>query len=87
MDSLSSHKTSGVREAIEAVHASWLYLPPHSPDFNPIESMWSKVIQPLRGPAARNSRTQFKAIGHAPRSVTLEECRGFSRGCGNSATQ
>ncbi len=50
MDNLSSHTTAGVREAIEAVDASLLYLPPYSPDFNPIESMWSKATRSLRGP-------------------------------------
>ena len=56
MDNLSSHKTAGVREEIEAAEASLLYLPPYSPDFNPIESMGSKVKQSLRSAAARNSR-------------------------------
>ncbi len=87
MDNLSSHKTAGVREAIEAVDASLLYLPPYSPDFNPIESMWSKVKQSLRGAAARTSRTLLKAIGDALRTVTLDDCRGFFQGCGYTATQ
>ena len=55
MDNLSSHKTVGVWEAIEPGGASLLYRPPYSPDFNPIESMGSKVKQSLRGVAARNS--------------------------------
>ncbi len=87
MDKLSSHKAAGVREAIEAVGASLLYLPPYSPDLNPIEAMWSKVKQSLRGAAARTSRTLFKAIGDALRSVTLDDCRGFFQGCGYIATQ
>ena len=87
MDNLSSHKTVGVREAIEAVDASLLYLPPYSPDLNPIEAMWSKVKQSLRGAAARNSRTLLKAIGDALRTVTLQDCQGFFRGCGYPATQ
>ena len=87
MDNLSSHKTAGVREAIEAVDGSLLYLPPYSPDFNPIEAMWSKVKQSLRGAAARNSRTLLKAIGEALRTVTLQDCQGFFRGCGYTATQ
>jgi len=87
MDNLSVHKTAGVREAIEAVEASLLYLPPYSPDFNPIEAMWSKVKQSLRAAAARTSRTLLTAIGEALRSVTLEDCRGFFQGCGYTATQ
>ena len=43
MDNLATHKVAGVREAIEAVGARLLYLPPYSPDFNPIENMWSKI--------------------------------------------
>ena len=87
MDNLSPHKTAGVREAIEAVGASLLYLPPYSPDFNPIEAMGSKVKQSLRGAAARTSRTLLQAIGDALRSITLDDCRGFFRGCGYVATQ
>jgi transposase len=87
MDNLSSHKTAGVREAVEAVDASLLYLPPYSPDFNPIEAMWSKVKQSLRSAAARNSHALLKAIGNALHSVTLEDCRGFFHGCGYNATQ
>ncbi len=87
MDNLSPHKAAGVREAIEAVGASLLYLPPYSPDLNPIEAMWSKVKQSLRGAAARTSRTLIKAIGDALRSVTLDHCRGFFQGCGYVATQ
>ena len=87
MDNLSAHKAAGVREAIEAVGASLLYLPPYSPDLNPIEAMWSKVKQSLRGAAARSSRTLLTAIGDALRSVTLDDARGFFKGCGYIATQ
>ena len=66
-----------MREAIKAVGASLLYLPPHAPDLNPIEAMWSKVKQSLRGASARTSRTLFKAIGDALHSITLDNCRGF----------
>ncbi len=87
MDNLSPHKATGVREAIEARGASLLYLPPYSPDLNPIEAMWSKVKQSLRGAAARTSRALLLAIGDALRSVTLDDCRGFFNGCGYTATQ
>lgn len=87
MDNLSSHKTVGVREAIEAVDASLLYLPPYSPDLNPIEGMWSKVKQLVRGSAARTQHALYQAIGEALRSVTLGDCRGFFQGCGYTATQ
>ena len=87
MDNLSSHKAAGVREAIEAKGASLLYLPPYSPDLNPIEAMWSKVKQSLRGAAARTSHVLLRAIGDALRSVTLDDCQGFFKGCGYVATQ
>ena len=54
MDNLATHKVAGVREAIEAVGARLLYLPPYSPDFNPIENMWSKIKQALRSLSPRN---------------------------------
>src|ERR1019366_4853259 len=53
MDNLATHKIRGIVEAIEAAGARLLYLPPYSPDFNPIENMWSKIKQILRGQAAR----------------------------------
>ena len=87
MDNLSPHKAPGVREAIEAIGASLLYLPPYSPDFNPIEAMWSKAKQSLRSSAARTRNTLIKAIGDALRSITLDDCQGFFRGCGYDATQ
>ncbi len=87
MDNLSSHKAAGVREVIEARDASLLYLPPYSPDLNPIEMMWSKVKQSLRGAAARTRHALLRAIGDALRSVTLDDCRGFFKGCGYAAIQ
>ena len=55
MDNLSAHKNGGVIRTIEAAGARVLYLPPYSPDFNPIEKMWSKVKEALRAAAARGS--------------------------------
>ncbi len=54
MDNLGSHKGAGVREAIEAVGATLLYLPPYSPDFNPIEKAFSKLKALLRKAAERS---------------------------------
>ena len=53
MDNLAAHKVDGVRERIEAAGATLLYLPPYSPDFNPIEEAWSKIKQKLRPAKAR----------------------------------
>jgi transposase len=77
MDNLSAHKTPGVREAIEAEHAHLKYLPPYSPDFNPIENMWAKVKEALRSAAARTLDTLGQAVTHALGAVTGQDCRGF----------
>ena len=86
MDNLSPHKTVGVQEAIEAVGATVRYLPPYSPDFNPIEFMWSKVKQRLRSAGARTHGQLVTAVGDAMRSVTPADCRGFFAGCGYGGT-
>lgn len=82
MDNLSSHKAGGVRETIEAVDADLWYLPPYSPDYNPIEKLWSKVKAYLRRVSART----FDAIGHALaevlRTVKAGECMNYFRSCG-----
>jgi transposase len=82
MDNLQPHKASGIREAIEAAGATLLYLPPYSPDFNPIEPMWSKVKQCLRSIAARTVGALFEAVGVALSGVTPGDCLGFFHGCG-----
>jgi transposase len=87
MDNLSPHKTQGVQDAIEAAGAKLRYLPPYSPDFNPIESMWSKVKQYLRSAAARTHPRLLNAIGDALRSVSPHDCYGFFNGYGYTGTQ
>lgn len=77
MDNLSSHKASYVAEAIEAVGAEVWYLPPYSPDFNPIELMWSKVKSHLCRIAARTKQTLITAIGKALNAVTPEDLTGW----------
>ena len=77
MDNLATHKIDGVREAIEAVGAHLLYLPPYSPDFNPIENMWSKIKQRLRSLAPRTDEDLLSAAALAFASVSQTDCRGF----------
>lgn len=77
MDNLATHKVAGVREAIEGVGARLEYLPPYSPDFNPIEPMWSKVKQGLKSQEPRNARQLHKAAGAAFAAVTPANCQGF----------
>ena len=77
MDNLATHKVTGVREAIEGAGARLEYLPPYSPDFNPIEPMWSKVKQGLKSQEPRNARQLHKAAGVAFTAVTPADCQGF----------
>ena len=86
MDNLSAHKAAGVSEAIEAAGAKVLYLPPYSPDLNPIENMFSKVKQHLRAVGTRTLEAMYDAIGSALQSVTPEDCRGYFGHCGYAAT-
>ena len=59
-----------------------LYLPPYSPDFNPIEPMWSKVKEALRSAAARTAEALGEAIARAMHTVTAADCHGFFTHCG-----
>lgn len=86
MDNLSSHQVHGIVEMIEEVGARVWYLPPYSPDFNPIEQMWSKVKSCLRAHAARTPKTLLNAIGEALRKVTPDECVNYFQHCGYTAT-
>jgi len=86
LDNLQPHKAAGVRETIVAAGATLLYLPPYSPDFNPIENMWGKVKQFLRSAAARTYETLLAAIAAALRTIGVDDCVGFFRHCGYLAT-
>jgi transposase len=77
MDNLATHKVAGVRAVIEGAGARLEYLPPYSPDFNPIELMWSKVKQGLKSRAPRNARQLHKAAGAAFAAVTPADCHGY----------
>ena len=77
LDNLATHKVAGVREAIEFAGARREYLPPYSPDLNPIEHLWSQVKQGLKSRAPRTPRQLFKAAGAVFDTVTPEDCHGF----------
>jgi transposase len=83
-DNLASHKVSGVREAIEACGASLLYLPPYSPDLNPIELAFSKLKRLLRSAAERTVDALWSAIGRLLQQFTPDECANYLRHCGYS---
>jgi len=82
MDNLSAHKVAGVRSLIEARGAQLLYLPPYSPDFNPIEQAWSKLKEILRAAKARLLETLEAAIAPALAAVTADNAAAWFRHCG-----
>jgi transposase len=82
MDNLAAHKVAGILQAIEAVGCRVIYLPPYSPDFSPIEPMWSKVKQTLRTIGARTLDTLGDAITAALKTITTPDCQGYFRHCG-----
>ena len=77
MDNLSSHKSDEVREIIEAAGAILLYLPPYSPDFNPIEQAFSKLKAHLRKSAERSIPALWDRIGSILNNFSAAECRNF----------
>jgi transposase len=76
-DNLPSHKVAGVKEAIEATGASLCYLPPYSPDFNPIEKFFAKFKALLRKAARRTVDALWTQIGKLLEAVTPEECANY----------
>jgi len=79
MDNLSSHKVDGVRASIEAAGAELLYLPPYSPDLNPIEKAWSKLKQLLRSAKARTSEVLDQAITELLPQITPDNAQAWFR--------
>ena len=77
MNSLPAHKGAGVRKAIEASGARLWLLPPHSPDFNPIEHVFAKLKAVLRKAAARTIPNLWTAIATALNQLTPNECANF----------
>jgi transposase len=86
MDNLAAHKVAGVREAIQAVGASVLYLPPYSPDLNPIEQLFAKLKAMLRSAAARTKDALWTTIGQALDAFPEAECRNYLAHCGYELT-
>jgi transposase len=82
MDNLSAHKGEEVRELIEARGCELLFLPPYSPDLNPIEEAFSKLKGLLRKAQARTREALIEAMGAAISAVTAWEARGFFEHCG-----
>ena len=82
MDNLSSHKVAGVREAVEAAGATLRYLPPYSPDLNPIEQVFAKLKALLRAAAARTVETLWSTIGSLLDRFPPAECARYLAHCG-----
>ena len=81
LGNLAPHKTPGIVAAIETAGAEVWFLPPYSPDFNPIEKMWSKVTQLLRSAKARTEETLLNAIAAALQSVCSSDARSWFNSC------
>jgi transposase len=86
MDNLSAHKVDGVTEAIESVDARVLYLPPYSPDLNPIEMLFAKLKAMLRKTKPRSVDGLWKCIGKLLDTVSVEECLNYFNHDGYGAT-
>ena len=82
MDKLASHKVAGVRHAIEACGASLLYLPPYSPDLNPIEQSFAKLKALIRKAATRNREALWNAIGPLVSRFKPRECANYFANAG-----
>jgi transposase len=87
VDNLSVHKDAESREIIESFGANLAFLPPYSPDFNPIEKMWSKVKTNLRSAKARTHPGLISAIGEALSKITASDARGYFFSCGYATSQ
>lgn len=87
LDNLSAHGDKSSRRAIEEAGATVHFLPPYSPDLNPIEKMWSKVKESLRAAKARTEESLYEAIGLALEKVTAKDATGWFVSCGYTASQ
>ena len=82
MDNLTAHKGDRIRELIESAGCKLLYLPPYSPDLNPIEEAFSKIKGLLRKAGARSREALIEALGRALEAITSQDARGFFDHCG-----
>ncbi len=81
MDNLQTHHANAVKEVIENLNIKVMYLPPYSPDLNPIEKMWSKIKSILRKRKVRDFHALPKAIAYAFSKVCALDCSGWFRSC------
>jgi transposase len=86
MDNLAAHKVDGVAALIESVGATVMYLPPYSPDMNPIEQMFAKIKALLRKAMERTIDNLWQRIGALLDTVTAEECANYFSNAGYAST-
>lgn len=86
LDNLSSHKVAGVREAVAATGATLRYLPPYSPDFNPIEKLFAKLKTLLRKAAMRTTETLWNQVGQLLNCFSTNECTNYFASSGYVCT-
>ena len=86
LDNLGAHRASRIEEIAVSCGAKVLWLPPYSPDFSPIELMWSKVKAYLRKVKARTQVELEKAIAEALKTITVDDCLNWFRHCGYQVT-
>jgi transposase len=82
LDNLTSHRASRIEQIVEERGGRVLWLSPYSPDFSPIEKMWSKLKTFLRRVKARTQSELDEAIAEGLKSVTASDCRGWFKSCG-----
>ena len=82
MDNLACHRSAAVRAAIQSAGAELRFLPPYSPDFNPIEMAFSKLKASLKRRAARSVNELWEAIGEATDTFTPAECQNYFAAAG-----
>ena len=82
MDNMKSHHAKAVKDLLDSSGIRYIYLPPYSPDLNPIEKLWSKVKALLRKFKARTLEELPIAIQHAFQNVSSSDCSGWFRSCG-----
>ncbi len=87
LDNLSAHKNQETRDLIESVGAELWFLPPYSPDLNPIEKMWSKIKAILRALKARTEESLINAIAKALEAITASDAKGWFESCGYANTK
>ena len=87
MDNLGSHKAAAVRQSIKAAGARLWYLPPYSPDLNPIEQAFSKIKHWMRLAQKRTVADTWRHIGHLVQTISPDECANYLRNSGYASVK